>query len=107
MTKAMKKAATELLRQIDTAERVDTEDAIFSSKMLNAVQNMHTAINNFVAIRSAVLPPPIRALREGEIMGAYVDFDRTANKSWAPAEYLVKFGLHISECTANNIEGKK
>ena len=32
-------------------------------------------------------------------MGAYMDFDRTADKSWAPAQYLVQFGLYVSERT--------
>jgi hypothetical protein len=56
MTKAMKKAATDLIHQIDIAERVDTEDAIFSSKMLNAVHNMYTAINNFVTVKAGAQP---------------------------------------------------
>ena len=41
-----------------------------------------------------------RPLREGEVMGAYIDFDRTADKSWSNAEYLTRFGLYISERTA-------
>lgn len=41
-----------------------------------------------------------RAMREGEVMGAYMDFDRTADKTWSAAEYLVRFGLFISERTA-------
>lgn len=48
-----------------------------------------------------------RVLREGEVMGAYMEFDRKANKAWTPAEYLVKFGLHISECTIHGLGGKK
>ena len=42
----------------------------------------------------------VRPLREGEVMGAYIDFDRTADKTWTPAEYLVAFGIHVSELTA-------
>ena len=44
--------------------------------------------------------PVARPLREGEVMGAYMDFDHNiANKSWSNAEYLIRFGLFISECT--------
>jgi hypothetical protein len=44
--------------------------------------------------------PVARPLREGEVMGAYMDFDRNiANKSWSNAEYLIRFGLFVSECT--------
>jgi hypothetical protein len=48
----------------------------------------------------------VRALREGEVMGAYIDFDRRADRSWTPAEYLVKFGQYVSRRTAeaNNRE---
>ena len=42
----------------------------------------------------------VRPLREGEVMGAYMEFDRTADRAWTPAEYLVQFGLHVSRCTA-------
>lgn len=38
----------------------------------------------------------MRALREGEVMGAYMDFDRTADKNWTTAEYLVRFGQYVS-----------
>jgi hypothetical protein len=41
----------------------------------------------------------MRPLREGEVMGAYMEFDRKADKSWTPAEYLVWFGLYVSERT--------
>ncbi len=41
-------------------------------------------------------------LREGEIMGAYMDFDRTADKSWNTVEYLTRFGAYISALTASN-----
>jgi hypothetical protein len=41
----------------------------------------------------------MRPLREGEVMGAYMDFDRTADKSWSSAEYLTKFGQFISQRT--------
>ena len=33
-------------------------------------------------------------------MGVYLDFDRRADKSLTPAEYLVRFGLAVSEETA-------
>jgi len=38
-------------------------------------------------------------LREGQVMGAYMDFDRTADPTWTPAEYLVRFGMFISTKT--------
>ena len=41
----------------------------------------------------------VRPLREGEVMGAYMEFDRNADRRWTNAEYLVQFGLHISRCT--------
>lgn len=41
-----------------------------------------------------------RALRESEVMGFYMDFDRRiADRSWDSAEYLVKYGQFISEKT--------
>ena len=48
-------------------------------------------------------PPQREPLREGEVMGAYMDFDRTADRAWTNAEYLVRFGLHISKLTAHGI----
>jgi hypothetical protein len=49
-------------------------------------------------------PPPAvptraRALRDGEVMGAYMDFDRTANRAWTSAEYIVHFGVYVSQRT--------
>lgn len=41
----------------------------------------------------------LRELREGEVMAAYMEFDRTASKSWTNAEYLVQFGIFISNRT--------
>lgn len=43
--------------------------------------------------------PPMRELREGEVMGAYMEFDRTADKSWSPATYLIEYGLYVSKQT--------
>ena len=52
------------------------------------------------ALKAALAEPVARPLREGEVMGAYIDFDRnTANKSWSNAEYLIRFGLFVSERT--------
>lgn len=50
-----------------------------------------------------------RALREGEVLGVYMDFDRAADKSWPSAEYLVRFGEYVSQRTAevNNEEPRK
>jgi hypothetical protein len=42
----------------------------------------------------------VRPLREGEVMGAYMEFDRTADRAWSSADYLVKFGLYVSRRTA-------
>ena len=43
----------------------------------------------------------VRPLREGEVMGAYMEFDRTADRSWTPAEYLVRYGLYVSQRTVD------
>lgn len=43
--------------------------------------------------------PQPRTLREGEVMGTYMDFDRTADPAWTSAEYLTRFGAFISERT--------
>jgi hypothetical protein len=42
----------------------------------------------------------VRPLREGEVMAVYMDFDRHADKAWAPADYLLRFGAAVSEATA-------
>jgi hypothetical protein len=42
-------------------------------------------------------------LREGQVMNAYMQFDRTADKSWTPAEYLVRYGMYISELTVKGV----
>ena len=49
----------------------------------------------------------VRALREGEVMGAYIDFDRTADRAWTPAEYLVRFGEFVSQRTAEVNNGER
>lgn len=41
----------------------------------------------------------VRPLREGEVMGLYLDFDRHADKTLPPAEYLLRFGAAVSEAT--------
>ena len=66
-------------------------------------------------LNEATLPPAVgarldgrvRALREGEVMGAYIDFDRTADRAWTPAEYLVRFGVYVSQRTAEVNNGKR
>lgn len=58
------------------------------------------------AERDALPAPGLRPLREGEVMGAYMEFDRTADRSWNSPDYLVWFGLHVSRCTVQaNSEG--
>ncbi|MCA3068778.1 MAG: hypothetical protein IOD11_00025 [Rhodocyclaceae bacterium] len=49
----------------------------------------------------------VRALREGEVMGAYIDFDRAADRAWTPAEYLVRFGQYVSQRTAEVNNGER
>lgn len=48
--------------------------------------------------------PPLdcqaRALREGEVMNAYLEFDRGADRNWTNAEYILKFGEAVSAATA-------
>lgn len=34
-------------------------------------------------------------LSEGALMGVYMDFDRHADKSWTPAEYLLRFAAAV------------
>ena len=41
----------------------------------------------------------VRRLREGEVMGVYMDFDRTADAAWTRAEYLLHFGAAVSDAT--------
>jgi hypothetical protein len=41
----------------------------------------------------------IRPLREGELMGVYMEFDRTAVKTWGPTQYLLRFGAAVSQAT--------
>jgi len=41
----------------------------------------------------------LRPLREGELMAAYLDFDRHADKTLPPAEYLLRFGAAVSDAT--------
>lgn len=43
--------------------------------------------------------PQLRPLREGELMNVYMDFDRTAVKSWGPTQYLLHFGAAVSRET--------
>lgn len=40
-------------------------------------------------------------------MGAYMDFDRTADRAWTPAEYLVRFGEYVSQRTAEVNNGER
>ena len=56
-------------------------------------------------------PPPvgipvdrrIRPLREGEVLGAYLEFDRTADPAWTNSEYLLRFGVAMSAATVRAI----
>ena len=41
----------------------------------------------------------VRPLREGEVMALYMEFDRHAEKTLPPAEYLLRFGAVVSEAT--------
>lgn len=41
----------------------------------------------------------VRPLREGELMAAYMDFDRRADKTLPPAEYLLRFAAAVSSAT--------
>jgi hypothetical protein len=40
-------------------------------------------------------PPQRQPLTEGRLMGVYMDFDRSANKAWTSAEYLLHFARAI------------
>ena len=48
----------------------------------------------------------VRTLREGEIMGVYLEFDRHADPKWTDAEYLLKFGAAVSKATTEAIVDK-
>lgn len=41
----------------------------------------------------------VRPLREGELMAVYMDFDRRADKTLPPAEYLLRFAAAVSAAT--------
>ena len=41
----------------------------------------------------------IEPLREGEIMGVYLDFDRYADPALTPAQYVLLFGAAVSDAT--------
>lgn len=63
----------------------------------DAYERLERAVDALIA---TVKTAEIRALREGEVMGAYMDFDRFyADKSWSSAHYLVEYGQFISEAT--------
>lgn len=36
-------------------------------------------------------------LSEGALMGVYMDFDRRADKTWPPAEYLLRFAAAVQD----------
>lgn len=37
----------------------------------------------------------VAPLTEGALMGVYMDFDRRADKTWSPAEYLLRFAAAV------------
>lgn len=49
--------------------------------------------------RAELQAKSLRPLREGELMGVYMDFDRTAVKAWGPTQYLLHFGAAVSKAT--------
>lgn len=36
-------------------------------------------------------------MSEGALMGVYMDFDRKADKTWTPAEYLLRFAVAVQD----------
>lgn len=40
-----------------------------------------------------------RELREGEVMMVYMEFDRHADKTVPPVEYLIQYGQAVSRAT--------
>jgi hypothetical protein len=44
------------------------------------------------AVAKVAARPP---LSEGALMGVYMDFDRRADKTWPPAEYLLRFAAAV------------
>lgn len=59
--------------------------------------------------RAAAEPLEMRELREGEVIAAYMEFDRSADKSsWNNVEYLTQFGMFVSRQTkrTNAQEGR-
>jgi hypothetical protein len=46
------------------------------------------------AVAKVAARPP---LSEGALMGVYMDFDRRADKTWTPAEYLLRFAAAVQD----------
>jgi hypothetical protein len=58
------------------------------------------------ALRAALAQPPREPLSEGSLMGAYMDFDRTASKEWSSSEYLLHFARAIESLVVERMRGE-
>jgi hypothetical protein len=49
------------------------------------------------AVAKVAARPP---LSEGALMGVYMHFDRHADKTWTPAEYLLRFAAAVQDAVS-------
>ncbi len=91
----------------EAAEALDSLDDYARMYGVDAIGPRET-LEKFIAQQKAVEDDGrVRALREGEVMGAYMDFDRTADRALTPTEYLVQFGQYVSQRTAEVNNGER
>lgn len=59
------------------------------------------------ALESALRAMPSQALAplsEGALMGVYMDFDRNAERTWLPAEYLLRFAAAVQQAVLKGVQ---
>ena len=58
------------------------------------------------AVAKVATRPP---LSEGALMGVYMEFDRHADKTWPPAEYLLRFAAAVQDAVLKgpNVAGNR
>jgi hypothetical protein len=61
-----------------------------------------TPMGEKLSVGALLYTRPSHPLTEGTLMGVYMDFDRTADKNWSSAEYL----LHFARAVEREIRGK-
>ncbi len=55
------------------------------------------------AVAKVAARPP---LSEGALMGVYMEFDRHADKTWPPAEYLLRFAAAVQDAVLEGPNAK-